>query len=67
MVKQKKRRGRPKAEVPRSPFFSLQGSDEFAQWLRDLAEHCGLPMTITVVESLREYAEKRKFRPPPKR
>jgi hypothetical protein len=44
-----------------------KGPEEVSVWLRALAESVGLPMTNTLDLALREFAEKRKFRPMPKR
>jgi hypothetical protein len=59
--------GRPKSALKGKPIFSMKGVPLYKKWLDDLADHCGLPVTQTVAQSLMEYAEKRKFRPPPKR
>jgi hypothetical protein len=63
----RKKPGRPKLAVKAEPLFTLKGAPAFKEWLDDFAGHCGLKISDTVGQALVYYAEKRKFRPPPKR
>lgn len=47
--------------------FVLRGSDEYKQWMDGLAQHLGLPLTLTVTTSLSEKAQRSGYRNPPAR
>jgi hypothetical protein len=59
--------GRPRSEVKRRPQVSLKMEDDYKAWLDKLAASCRLPLTLMYEQAVQEYAEKRNFRPPPKR
>jgi hypothetical protein len=64
-------KARPKkaSEPPRQrTILALKGSEEFGEWLSELARHVGLPQTNTIDQALQAYAESRGFKKPmPKR
>lgn len=63
-----KKKAVPKAPPRQSSIIAIKGSDEFAKWLKDLADHAGLPMTNTIDQALKAYADKVGFATPmPKR
>lgn len=45
----------------------VQASGPVKEWLEGLAAHVGAPVTITMDMALKEFAERRGFRPMPKR
>jgi hypothetical protein len=69
MVKQalKRRPGRPTVPVKQVTLYNLKGVPTYKEWLDGLAEHCGLKISDTIGQALMDYAEKRGYRPPPKR
>jgi len=45
----------------------LRGTDEWKEWLDELAEANSAPLTVTVEQALKLFAETLKVRKPPKR
>jgi hypothetical protein len=63
----KKSPGRPRVSEKRTPVITLKGVSEYKMWLDEFSDHCGLSIADTLGQALIEYAERRGFRPPPKR
>lgn len=45
----------------------LRGTEEWKQWLDELAEANSAPLTVTVEQALKEFAAKLNVRRPPRR
>jgi predicted transcriptional regulator len=57
-----------KAEPRTRPVLAIKGTDEWADWLRRLADHASLPQTYVVDQALKAYARSIFFDDPmPKR
>lgn len=64
----KKSHGRPKSESPMRAIASFKGSEEFARWFDELAEHSRLTASGLIEHSLVAYAKSIQFeKPAPKR
>lgn len=58
----------PAAADPRQKnILSLRGTEEWKVWLDDLAKLMGFPVTVTIDHALRELADSRGHRKPPRR
>jgi hypothetical protein len=64
---EKKKPGRPKGSLRRETVLGLKGTPEWKVWLEEFAEFCRLSMADTIDQSLTEQADRKGFRPPPKR
>ena len=59
---------RAKPRTKQNTILVYKGSEAVEAWLRELAEFSGLPITNTVDQALKQYAERIKFpKPMPKR
>jgi hypothetical protein len=67
MAEKKRKPGRPKGVTRRETVLGLKGTPEWKTWLEKFAEHCRLSMADTIDQALTEQAERKGFRPPPKR
>jgi hypothetical protein len=67
MAERKRNPGRPKGPLRRETVLGLKGTPEWKTWLQEFSEHCRLSMADTIDQSLTEHAERKGFRPPPKR
>jgi hypothetical protein len=45
----------------------LRGTEEWKKWLDELAEANSAPLTVTIEQALKDFAEKLKVRKPPRR
>jgi hypothetical protein len=65
-----KKKGKPKPE-PEPPrlrnIVVLRGTDEWKTWLDEVASANSAPLTVTIEQALKAYAEKLGVRKPPRR
>src|SRR4051812_18148840 len=64
----KSKGGRPRVESPKRNVVTLRGSEEWRDWLNELADHCGLPTTVLIAQAVKDYAKAEGFgKPMPRR
>jgi hypothetical protein len=62
------RKASDKPSEPKRMIFAMRGSEAFRVWMEELAEHCGMSVSMLVDRSLRRTAKAEGFtKPAPKR